>query len=71
MVEAVVREGSIVTRSDRSELAWEILDPIINTWEDATKSSLAIYDPGSWGPKQGEDLLAKDGYQWMRGCGNH
>jgi glucose-6-phosphate 1-dehydrogenase len=71
LLDALLGDAALFTRSDRSELAWEILDPFINTWEDATKSPLAIYDPGSWGPKQSDDLLARDGYQWMRGCGNH
>ena len=64
-------DASLFTRSDRNELAWELLDPILSAWESPDGPPLAIYEPGSWGPTEAEALLDRDSYKWMRGCGNH
>lgn len=71
LLDALLGDASLFTRSDRSELAWEILDPIINAWENPAESSLAIYESGGWGPQEADILLARFGHKWIRGCGNH
>ncbi|MBW6474426.1 MAG: glucose-6-phosphate dehydrogenase [Anaerolineaceae bacterium] len=71
LLDALLGDAALFTRSDRSELAWEILDPIISTWQNADENPLAIYEQGSWGPEEADRLLQKQGNAWIRGCGNH
>jgi glucose-6-phosphate 1-dehydrogenase len=56
-------DASLFTRADEVETAWGIIDPIIKAWE-AQKPPLAFYKPGTWGPKESDDLLARDGRCW-------
>jgi glucose-6-phosphate 1-dehydrogenase len=69
--EAIAGDPSLFTRSDGIETAWSIIDPLINSWEDQTTEDLAVYDPGSWGPKEAEELLARDNNKWRMNCGQH
>ena len=69
--EAIAGDPSLFTRSDGIETAWQIIDPLIKSWEDLTTGDLAVYDPGSWGPEEAEALLLQDGRRWRMNCGLH
>ncbi len=69
--EAIAGDPSLFTRSDGIETAWSIIDPLIKSWEDKTTDELAVYDPGTWGPMEADDLLARDGRCWRMNCGMH
>jgi len=71
LIDAINGDASLFTRGDRSELAWEIIDPIIQAWEDSDRSQLAIYEQGSWGPFDADAMLASDSRKWQRGCRDH
>jgi glucose-6-phosphate 1-dehydrogenase len=63
LLDTMTGDASLFTRADEVETAWGIIDPIIKTWE-AQKEPLAFYDPGTWGPKESDELLAQDGRSW-------
>ncbi|OGE09890.1 glucose-6-phosphate dehydrogenase [Candidatus Curtissbacteria bacterium RIFCSPLOWO2_01_FULL_42_26] len=46
------------------EESWKIIDPIEEVWTTG-KPKLHPYKIGSWGPKAAEDLLKRDGRQWL------
>lgn len=63
LLDTMMGDASLFTRADEVETAWGIVDPIIKAW-DANKERLAFYEPGTWGPKEADELLAKDGRSW-------
>ena len=65
LLDALQGDASLFTRADEVEAAWELIDPILQTWEKHQTPSLARYKPGSWGPTEGYDLLARDGRRWL------
>ncbi|MGC8782078.1 MAG: glucose-6-phosphate dehydrogenase [Anaerolineae bacterium] len=67
LLDALHGDASLFTRGDRAELAWRLLDPILAAWQ-AGKAPLATYEPGSWGPAEADELLARDGRAWLHGC---
>ena len=69
--EAIAGDPSLFTRSDAIETAWSIIDPLISSWEDQQTEDLAVYDPGSWGPREADELLERDGRTWRMNCGLH
>ncbi len=69
--EAIAGDPSLFTRSDGIETAWSIIDPLIEAWEDHRAEDLAVYDPGSWGPVEADQLLHQDGHAWRMNCGLH
>lgn len=62
-----VIEGNptLFMRADQVEAAWEIIEPILETWKTRPPVSFPNYAPGSWGPEDAEALIAKDGYHWV------
>lgn len=66
LLDALSGDASLFTRSDSIELSWRLMDPIIQAWQsDAAPPS--TYEPGSWGPAEADELLARHGHAWVRG----
>jgi glucose-6-phosphate 1-dehydrogenase len=63
LLDALNGEASLFTRADEVETAWALIDPIIQAWESQKKEP-AFYEPGTWGPKEADELLARDGRKW-------
>jgi len=68
LLDAIRGDAALFARADEIELAWTIIDPVLERWSDPDGSPLHIYEPGSWGPEQAEDFLARDGRHWHHGC---
>jgi glucose-6-phosphate 1-dehydrogenase len=69
--EAIASDPSLFTRADGIETAWSIIDPLVQSWEDQKTENLSVYDPGSWGPPEADELLSRDGRIWHMNCGMH
>ena len=65
LLDTISGDASLFTRADEVETAWSLIDPILEAWESPhTQQSLAFYEPGSWGPKEADDLLSHDHRIW-------
>ena len=64
-------DPSLFTRGDRAEISWGLIDPIIAGMHQVDGPPLCMYEPGSWGPREAGEFLARDGYHWLLGCGGH
>ncbi len=65
LLDALAGDASLFTRADEVETAWGLIDPILQIWESQGKSP-ANYEPGSWGPAEADELLARDGRSWSQ-----
>lgn len=71
LFDALKGDASLFTRADAIELSWQLVDPILQGWDSPAAPPLVTYEPGSWGPKEADDLLCHDGFTWTLGCGDH
>jgi glucose-6-phosphate 1-dehydrogenase len=71
LLDALLGDASLFTRSDGIENAWRLIDPIIQNWASPGAPPLRVYEPGSWGPVEADEFLARDGNVWRLGCGMH
>ncbi|MDV2986072.1 UNVERIFIED_CONTAM: glucose-6-phosphate dehydrogenase [Methylobacteriaceae bacterium AG10] len=55
-------DPTLFQRADTIEASWAAVDPLIQAWKDAPVCS---YPAGSPGPKEADDLLARDGRAWL------
>lgn len=55
----------LFNHADMVEKTWEIVQPIIDVWGAIPSRDFPNYPAGSWGPKEADDLLLKDGRQWV------
>jgi glucose-6-phosphate 1-dehydrogenase len=58
-------DPTLFARKDEVELAWEIVDSITKTWEKGQGSPLVTYPAGTWGPREADAWIAKDGRKWL------
>jgi glucose-6-phosphate 1-dehydrogenase len=63
LLDAMVGDPTLFIRSDEVEQAWRIVDPILEAWRDPALP-LARYQAGTWGPREADRLLERDGRQW-------
>lgn len=64
LVDCMLGDATLFTRSDAVEAAWRIIDPILNVWDDLPPERFPNYAAGEWGPAEAESLIAADGAAW-------
>jgi glucose-6-phosphate 1-dehydrogenase len=54
--DAMAGDGALFSREDSIEAAWTVVDPVLKSHKP-----VLLYQPGSWGPKESDALIAPDG----------
>jgi glucose-6-phosphate 1-dehydrogenase len=52
-------------RADAIEAAWRAVAPMLETSKGEWAGRFPNYNPGTWGPKEAEDLIRRDGRPWI------
>ncbi|PST82093.1 glucose-6-phosphate dehydrogenase [Pedobacter yulinensis] len=65
LLDAMTGDQTLFMRGDQVEAAWELVMPIINTWESKKSLNFPNYPADSWGPEEAEALIARDGFHWF------
>ena len=68
LLDALQGDASLFARSDEVELAWGIIDPIVEAWQQADRPPLEIYEPAWWGPTNATEWMERQGRQWFDMC---
>jgi glucose-6-phosphate 1-dehydrogenase len=66
IVDAIVGESTLFTRSDEVEEAWRLVDSVKSAWNKQGARDLPLYACGSMGPVESDLLLEKSGRYWVR-----
>jgi glucose-6-phosphate 1-dehydrogenase len=64
--DCMIGDNILFQRADSVEAGWRAVQPFIDTWKKAGARGLKIYDPGSEGPEEADELLARDGRSWRK-----
>ena len=65
LLDVMLGESALFMRDDQVEAAWEIVMPLLKHWESTKAESFPNYENGTWGPKESNELLEKDGRKWL------
>jgi glucose-6-phosphate 1-dehydrogenase len=65
LLDVMLGDQTLFMRGDQVEEAWDLVMPILNTWENRVSQNFPNYSADSWGPEAAEALVAKDGYHWF------
>lgn len=65
LLDVMLGDPSLFTRTDAVESAWRFVDVILDAWSDP-KFPIYEYKSGTWGPEEADQLLARDGARWRR-----
>ncbi|MGH9343236.1 MAG: glucose-6-phosphate dehydrogenase [Terriglobia bacterium] len=66
LLDCMLGDPMLFTRSDFVDLAWELITPLINKWQDDGKKGLSFYEAGTWGPAEADAFIERDGRKWQR-----
>ena len=66
LLDCLLGDASLFTRGDEIELAWGLIDPILDAWRGEYAPPLTTYEAGTWGPDASDYLLGRDGRRWRR-----
>ncbi len=68
LLDAMSGDPTLFARRDEVEEAWQFVDAIEGAWQagDGHTPALYEYPAGSWGPKEAEELIERDGRKWRR-----
>ncbi len=64
LLDCMLGDPTLYARGDSVEVAWELITPIHEGWAANKESKVYDYPAGTWGPKEAEDMLARDGRRW-------
>jgi glucose-6-phosphate 1-dehydrogenase len=65
LLDCMLGDPTLFTRSDEVEAAWTLIDGIESVWHEG-EPPLEPYPAGTWGPPGADRLLAREGRKWHR-----
>jgi glucose-6-phosphate 1-dehydrogenase len=63
LLDAIGGDATLYARGDWVEQAWALLDPVLDAWK-TDPTAPPLYDAGSWGPREVDDFISRDGRAW-------
>ncbi|MEQ8818695.1 MAG: glucose-6-phosphate dehydrogenase [Sumerlaeia bacterium] len=66
ILDGVVGDASLFTRSDEVERAWRLVTSIHTAWAEAPPTDFPNYDAGTWGPRSAKELVKDLPGGWRR-----
>lgn len=66
LLDCMLGDSTLFTRSDEVEAAWRLLMPILAYRANNPPSDFPNYFAGTWGPDAAHALIAEDGRRWRR-----
>lgn len=64
LLDSLLGDATLFTRSDEVEEAWRLTDNIIAAWADQDLKNMPIYEAGTQGPHGADDFIQDDGRRW-------
>jgi glucose-6-phosphate 1-dehydrogenase len=64
ILDVLLGEPSLFPVNEEVELAWEVLDPVLDYW--AEHGTPDPYEAGTWGPASAFEMLRRTGREWRR-----
>jgi len=58
-------DQTLFQRADMVEAGWGVVNPILDIWNAIPPRNFPNYPAGSWGPREAEELMERDGRRWM------
>jgi glucose-6-phosphate 1-dehydrogenase len=66
LLDVMQGEATLFIRSDEVEAQWRLITPIEEAWAKQQIQELPLYDAGSDGPAEADDLPIGNGHRWRR-----
>jgi len=62
--DCMVGDATLFQRADMVEGGWRVISSMLDLWKALPPRNFPNYASGSWGPKEADELLERDGRHW-------
>ena len=66
LYDCMLGDAILFQRADMVEAGWNAIAPVQDVWKALPPRKFPNDPAGSWGPKEADDLLKRDGRQWRK-----
>ncbi len=64
LYDCMIGDATLFQRADMVEAGWSVVAPVQDVWKALPPRNFPNYAAGTWGPKEADELLARDRRQW-------
>ena len=64
LYDCMTGDATLFQRADMVEAGWSVVAPILDVWKALPPRAFPNYAAGTWGPKEADEMLQRDGRQW-------
>ena len=64
LYDCMIGDSTLFQRADMVEAGWCVVQPLLDVWASQPPGDFPNYAPGSWGPREADELLRRDGRHW-------
>jgi glucose-6-phosphate 1-dehydrogenase len=65
LLDTMLGDQTLFMRGDQVEEAWDLVMPILTSWQNRASQNFPNYSADSWGPEVAEALIAREGFHWF------
>jgi glucose-6-phosphate 1-dehydrogenase len=65
LYDCMVGDATLFQRSDMVEAGWSVVGPVLDVWRALPPRTFPNYAAGTWGPKEADDMMKRDGRKWL------
>ena len=62
--DCMIGDATLFQRADMVEAGWCVVSPVLDVWKALPPRNFPNYASGTWGPKESDELLERDGRRW-------
>jgi glucose-6-phosphate 1-dehydrogenase len=66
LYDCMMGDATLFQRADMVEAGWRVVDPVLDVWKALPPRNFPNYAAGTWGPKEADELMDRDGRSWRK-----
>jgi glucose-6-phosphate 1-dehydrogenase len=66
LYDCMIGDATLFQRADMVEAGWSVIEPVLDIWQALPPRAFPNYAAGSWGPKEADEMMARDGREWRK-----
>lgn len=66
LYDCMIGDATLFQRADMVEAGWCVIEPVLDVWKALPPRTFPNYPAGTWGPKDADELLERDGSEWWK-----
>jgi glucose-6-phosphate 1-dehydrogenase len=66
LYDCMLGDATLFQRADMVEAGWSVVAPVLDVWRALPPRNFPNYSSGTWGPREADELMKRDGREWRR-----